>query len=176
MVKKFLIISFLYSIFSLVFLKTAWGAEPTPAGESAKIFSASASAQLKPKFDLRPLKLRIFLASKSSVLEEYSSDLIKIADKNKVDWRLFPAISGVESGYCKAYIVSTNNCVGWGGGYIPFKSLVDQAETVVSSLRKNYINDGLLTVDQIGSRYAADPSWSFKVKRNMSEIEKTSIL
>lgn len=175
MVKKFVIISLLYSIFSLVFLKAAWGAEPV-AGTSAQIFSASASSQIQPKFDLRPLKLRVFLASRSSILEEYSLDLIKIADKNKVDWRLFPAISGVESGYCKAYIVNTNNCVGWGGGYIPFKSIVDQAETVVSNLRKNYINDGLLTVDQIGARYAEDPSWSFKVKRNMDEIEKTSIL
>lgn len=176
MLRKFLLIAVLYSIFNLIFLKVAWGSELV-AGQSAEIEgTASSSARIEPKFDMRPLILHIFFAEKNSILKNHVLEIIKIADLHNVDYRLFPAISGVESGYCKAYIEMTNNCVGWGGGYIPFKSIDEQIETVVKALRENYINDGLLTVDQIGARYAADPTWSYKVKRNMSEIEKTSIL
>jgi hypothetical protein len=176
MIRKCLIIAILYSFFTMLFLKTAWGQEQI-AGESAQIeATASSKPTTKPKFDFRPLKLRNFLAHKNSLLEKYSFTIVKIADKNQLDYRLFPAIAGVESGFCQAYIVSTNNCVGWGGGYIPFSSIEEQIKTIITALKNNYINDGLLTVDQIGSRYAADPTWSFKVKKNMKEIEETNIL
>ncbi len=183
MLKRFLIISVIYTIFSLIFLKTVWGFEQV-AGQSAQIssfdvFSAEASRssflRLTPKFDFRPLKLSAFFVKNNSLLKEYSFYLVKKADEYDLDYRLFPAISGVESGFCKAYIFSTNNCVGWGGGYIAFKSMEEQIEVVLKALKEKYVDQGLLTVSQIGLRYAADSSWSFKVERNMEEIEKTGI-
>jgi hypothetical protein len=176
MFKKCLIIAILYSFLTLIFLKTAWGAESI-AGQSAQIQATTSSIiSEKPEFDFRPIKLRNFLAHKNSLLEEYSLTIIKISDKNHLDYRLFPSIAGVESGFCQAYIVRTNNCVGWGGGYISFNSIEEQIRVVLTTLKEKYVDDGLLTVDQIGSRYAEDPSWSFKVKNNMQAIKNTSIL
>lgn len=177
MIKKFSIIIVFYVILSFVFLKVAWGKE-TEAGESARLtndFQAQVSSQ-SPRFDLRPIKLEKFLAEKNSPLADYSSQIIKVSDDLNVDWSLFPAIAGVESGYCAAYIKSTNNCVGWGGGYIKFSSINEQIETVLASLKENYIDRGLDNVDLIGTKYAADPAWSAKVQRNMNEIEGTEIL
>ena len=166
--RKILVGILLYGVFSFIFLKAAYGV--SVAGESARL-----KGQTKPtitlRLDTRPLKLASYLRAKNSLLEDKASFMIKVADKYKIDYRLFPAIAGVESGFCKAYIVSTNNCVGWGGGYIPFKSIDSQIETILKALRERYVNDGLTSVDLIGRRWAEDPNWSYKVKSYMKEID-----
>ncbi len=176
MLKKALIFIILYSIFSFAFLRLAWG-KGTEAGESAQIESTNQTEEEPTvNFDLRPIKLHKFLRSNDSKLADYTAVLIKKADKYHVDWALFPAIAGVESGFCKAYIVENNNCVGWGGGYIKFASIEQQIDTVLKTLKKNYIDEGLTTVDLIGHRYAADPSWSTKVKKYIFTMKTVSIL
>lgn len=147
---------------------------------------AAASAMLKkekapvlkvPKFDMRPLRLSAYLSNKNSLLQDYAMQIVKVSDRYKVDYRLFPAIAGVESGFCQVYIFATNNCVGWGGGYIPFNSIDEQIETILQALRERYIDDGLTSVDLIGRRWAEDPAWSYyKVKNYMQEIDPTAII
>jgi hypothetical protein len=177
MIKKFAIITIFYTIFTFVFLEVAWGKE-VEAGESAQLETnlQFKEASPSPHFDLRTIKLRKFLINKNSSLADYTTFLIEKADEYKIDWTIFPAIAGVESGFCQAYIKSTNNCVGWGGGYIAFPSINKQIEVVLASLKENYIDQGLTTIELIGTKYAADPSWNFKVQRYMNAIEGTEIL
>ncbi len=177
MLKKIAFIAFLYSVFTFVFLTSAFGYEGT-AGQSAELQSVITLKNTFDElhFDLRQFKLQKFFELKYSPLKDHTLYILKTSDKYQVDWRLFPAIAGVESGYCHAYIKATNNCVGWGGGTIFFDSMEDQIDTVLKSLKKNYIDQGLVTVDLIGARYAADPAWSYKVLRNMNEIKETKIV
>ena len=176
-IRKFAVIVILYIILTFTFLKVAWGKE-MEAGASARLETTARLEEISPvpHFDLRPIKLQKFLTSKESLLSDYATFITQKADEYEVDWTIFPAIAGVESGFCSQYVKSTNNCVGWGGGYIKFSSINEQIETVLASLKENYIDQGLITVELIGGKYAADPAWSAKVQRNMNAIEGTEIL
>lgn len=169
--KRLFFILILYLLFSLAFLKIAFGKE-LEAGASGQlqIFRQKTAPTSFPKFDLRPLKLEIFLNHQNSQLAKHAQHIVFEADKNQIDWTLFPAIAGVESGFCRAYIASTNNCVGWGGGYIEFQNIDEQIEIVSQSLKKNYVDQGLTTTELIGLKYAADPSWGSKVRGWQNKI------
>lgn len=133
-------------------------------GVAASVTSAQA--------DERMLKLAAYLNAKGSPLADYAADFVAAADKYGLDWRLLPAISGVESSYAKAYKVGTYNAWGWGGGYTYLGSWGNAIETISKSLKERYADLwGAKTVDQIGRIYAADQNWSTKVKRYISEIE-----
>lgn len=66
--------------------------------------------------DGRAAALRKYLRDQGSPLTPYAELIVKEADIYKLDWRLVPAISGIESRYCRITPVDTNNCWGWRGG------------------------------------------------------------
>jgi hypothetical protein len=66
--------------------------------------------------DGRAAALRKYLRDQGSPLTSYAELIVKEADTYKLDWRLVPAISGIESRFCRITPVDTNNCWGWRGG------------------------------------------------------------
>jgi hypothetical protein len=56
------------------------------------------SAQQKAE-DKRIFRLQTFFTQKKSPLAESAKDFVEIADQFGLDWKLLPAISGVESGF-----------------------------------------------------------------------------
>lgn len=66
--------------------------------------------------DGRAAALRKYLRDQGSPLMPYAELIVKEADIYKLDWRLVPAISGIESRFCRITPVETNNCWGWRGG------------------------------------------------------------
>ncbi len=66
--------------------------------------------------DGRAAALRKYLRDQGSPLTPYAELIVKEADTYKLDWRLVPAISGIESRFCRITPVDTNNCWGWRGG------------------------------------------------------------
>ncbi len=66
--------------------------------------------------DGRAAALRKYLIDVGSPLTPYAETIVKEADIYKLDWRLVPAISGIESRFCRITPVDTNNCWGWRGG------------------------------------------------------------
>jgi len=130
------------------------------------------------KQDNRVVILHKFLASYNSPLTPYAQTFVTEADKNNIDWKLLPAIAGVES-YFGMYIppYSYN---GWGFGVYGtntrrFASWNDAIATITKSLREDYMDKWHANdVYAIGRIYAADPLWADKVSHFMDQINLLS--
>ena len=79
-------------------------------------YVAENSAQIKKgegvKTDTRKLTLKSFLKKEQSPLANYTEKIIQESDKNNLDWRLIPAITGVESSFGKRIPYNSYNAYG----------------------------------------------------------------
>lgn len=124
--------------------------------------------------DNRVLKLTYFFKSQNSPLGDYALDFVQIADKYGVDWRLVPAISGVESSFGKYIPASSYNAYGWNNGNYYFQNWPEGIETVTFALKENYIKRGANTVEKIAPSYAPPSrNWAWKVKYFMAQIKNS---
>ena len=81
-----------------------------------------------------------------------------------------------ESNLCKKIPSGTFNCLGWGvhsKGTLGFSSFEEAIEVVSKGLKENYIDEGLLTPEEIMTKYTphSDGSWAYGVNLFMNEIE-----
>jgi hypothetical protein len=162
---------FLSVLFALVFLILF------PFTLKAQVFTAGSSGvpkfKVEPesKFDYRAYTLRKFLAKQGSPLTPYSQDFIAMADYYRLDYRMVPAISGVESTFGKRIPTKSYNAYGWNGGRYVFKSWPDSIQIVSRSLRNNYVNKGAVSIQKIGRIYAPpSATWGSKVKYFVGKI------
>ena len=140
----------------------------------------SSSAKLAPVVNVRKnYALDTKTRAVRNVFEKYNSPLIdqaaifvKYADEFDVDWRLLPAIAGLESTFGKFLMPGSYNAYGWGGGRIYFESWEDGIRTINKALRENYIDRGATDVWSIGPIYAESPTWSVRVNSFMQEINE----
>lgn len=141
----------------------------------------SESARLKITYidqvaDPRVAELRSFLEKYNSPLAAYAQKLIVEADKNGLDWRLIPAISGVESTFGKNIPADSYNAYGWVNGAYKFTSWDNSIETVAKTLRQNYLDRGALSIDEIARIYAPpSTTWAGKVRYFMLKIDATPL-
>lgn len=138
---------------------------------------AESSARLKKEerkkewLDSRFIILGAYLREKNSPLADHVWEFILTSDSYQIDWRLLPAISGLESNYGKRIIPGSFNAYGWGGGYIRFKSWPESIRYLAAQMRERYYNRGLWEPERIGLIYAPpNPSWGKLVRRLMEEI------
>lgn len=131
--------------------------------------------------DLKVKILAEYFAKYKSSLEPYAQDFIDASKKYEIDWKLVPAISGVESTFGKFIPGGTSqyssyNAWGWGAATpdtaIYFKSWREGIFTVTKGLRENYINKGLTNPYSMNRRYAKSPAWGSKVDFFMKDLEK----
>lgn len=161
---------FLLFLLTLAFPSTG-NAEET-ARKSAELITV-----VKPVgADKRIKLLKTYLISKNSVLAEEADTFVKEADLNKIDYRLLPAISGVESGFGFALPYNSYNGWGWGiyGNNVTyFSSWKDAIKTISKELKERYIDEwGAKDVYAIGRIYAADPNWANKVTHYLDDMEQ----
>lgn len=161
-------------LFALVFVFIALTASPAQgvgfatAGSSAVLVSRPRQDQ---DADWRYLLLYRFLKNYDSPLTEFSGEFIKSADSWGVDWRLVPAITGLESFFGKRMVPGTYNAYGWGGGYIEFESWEDSIDHVTMKIKQNYHGRGLTTPLTMGPVYAPpNPRWGALVLSIMNKI------
>lgn len=134
--------------------------------------SAILSSFEAQKTDQRIVQLREFLAHYNSPLEPFAADFVTIADKYGVDWKLVPAISGVESTFGKFIPYGSYNAYGWANGNFYFQSWPDSIEIVNKTLREKYIDRGADTVEKIASIYAPPSrTWARNVLYFIDKIE-----
>lgn len=126
------------------------------------------------KKNKRVAALQKYLAKKNSPMQNNAEHFITTSQKYDLDWKLLPAIAGVESGFGKAVPHNSYNPFGWGGGKIHFESWSDAVDTVGNKLSKNYIQKGLTTPQQMQRIYAPpSTTWANKVSYFMQQIENT---
>ena len=142
---------------------------------SAQVFVAESSASLKinsARSDTRVETLENFLEKYDSPLAPYSQLFIQTADKYELDWRLIPAIAGVESTFGKRIPYKSFNAYGWANGEYRFSSWEESIEVVGQALRTKYEDKGAVSINQIARRYAPPSStWASKVKFFMRKID-----
>jgi len=155
------------------------------AKSSTFIGAANSNSQTQEKViveqaDSRPEALAEFIARYNpKLLEEeptFNQALVDIADKYKIDFRLLPAISMKESGLCKVIPDNSYNCLGLGvhsQGTWEFDSYEENFDAAARILKKNYIDIGLVTPEEIMTKYtpsSPNGEWAKGVNQFMSEI------
>lgn len=123
-------------------------------------------------YDYRVDNLKKFLEKYDSPLAFYASDFVAFADANGLDYRLVPAISGVESTFGKRIPYNSFNAYGWANGDYKFTSWTDSIEHVSETLKNSYIDKGAPTIAQIAKRYAPpSKTWGNGVKFFVGKID-----
>jgi hypothetical protein len=126
--------------------------------------------------DARVLLVSNFLRKYDSPLLPFANQIIEISDKYHLDYRLLVAIAMQESGLCKKIPPLSHNCWGYGiyGDLVTrFSSYPEGMETVARGLKKNYIDQGLNTPEEIMAKYTppSQGSWAVGVNRVMNALE-----
>ncbi len=119
----------------------------------------------------RFLELLSYLNRQNSPLADYSWFFIRQADFWGVDWRLLPAISGIESSFGRVMISGSHNAYGWGGGHIEFANWRESIDWVNWGLRTGYYDRGLVSPRDIGPVWAPPSThWGRSVALIMTQI------
>jgi hypothetical protein len=127
--------------------------------------------------DARPEIIRQYLAYYDSPITPYADEIVKTADKYKLDYRLIVAIAQQESNLCKVIPPGSYNCWGWGinsESNLGFDSFQDGIDTVSRGLRTQYLDEGLKTVNDIMSKYnpiSPGGAWAKGVSEFMDQME-----
>lgn len=126
--------------------------------------------------DARPEIVRQYLEFYNSPLTPYANEIVQVADKYGIDFRFIPAIAQQESNLCHVIPPGSYNCWGWGitsVSSLGFNSYSDAIDTVSKGLKNNYIDEGLVTPDEIMTKYtpSSNGSWAHGVNEFMSEMK-----
>ena len=167
------------NLFILAALMTASFIPKPVQAQEEKLIMAGVSGVLKTEpiqLDNRVEKLTLFLEKYDSPLVPYAETFVFMADKYQIDWKLLPAITGVESTFGKQIPFNSYNAYGWNNGNYRFQSWEDSIEIVSKALKEKYYNRGLDNPYKIGRVYAPpSPFWGNRVNNFMKMIEPISI-
>ena len=100
-----------------------------------------------PQADARRTLIKEFFLKNNSPAHEYAQDFLTAADLNRLDWRLLPSLSLVESGGGKE--ARNNNIFGWGNCKVHFRTTRDGIYQVAASLRSSYLYRGKANLNEI---------------------------
>lgn len=155
-----------FSIFiSLIFANSKVLASPAVETPSLQIEAK--------RLDEQAQVLSQYLASYDSPLQYHAQDFIDAANEYNLDWKLIPAIAGVESTFGR-FIPGGYNAWGWGvygNQAIYFKSWREGIFEVARGLRENYLDQGLMNPYQINRVYTQSPSWGRKVAYFIKDLD-----
>ncbi len=165
--KNYLISSLLFTVF--VFTNAA-----SVRAENIAISSAALSLNNSSNvgYDYRTQNLRKFLLKYNSPLADYADEFVAYADKNDLDYRLVPAITGVESTFGKHIPVNSYNAYGWANGDYRFESWEDSIAHVSEVLKTKYFDKGADSIYEIARIYAPpSTTWGSKVTYFVNKID-----
>ncbi len=135
------------------------------------VFDGMTLSELGKKLDL----------SLNSTLSGYGNTFAKYSIEYGVDPYLAVSISLLETGCtwnCSTLVKQCNNVGGMkgkggcnGGSYATFSSLEEGIEAMISNLSRNYIQKGLITPEQINTKYAESSTWATKVNNYIEKVK-----
>lgn len=118
-----------------------------------------------PSYEIKKQTIKTVMAKYNSPLTDSDIDEFLSQSQNlDLDPYFMPSIWGVESQFCRIIASGTNNCNGWGGGYLTFPTFKDNIKVTALSLKSNYIGRGAVTVEGVGRIYASSGTWPTKVR------------
>lgn len=144
------------------------------ASENSTSSNDASDEIISRKLDKEAQILQKYLAKFNSPMQDHAQDFIDAAKLYNLDWKMLPAIAGVESTFGK-HIPGGYNAYGWGvygTNVIYFESWTDGIYTVAKGLREGYLNKGLMEPYAINRVYAASPTWGKNVTYFMNDLEK----
>lgn len=175
MLKKIVPIVLFCSLFFSVFSVSTYAEEKAKSVSASLSLSSSASAEAYLSDDNRAEVLKKFLQQYDADLASSAQTFVEEADKNNIDWKLLPAISGVESTFGQAVPYQCNNAWGYNiyGDHVRCFASYDAAVTVISyDIRHLYMDQWHATdIYSIGHRYAASPTWAQRVAMFSDQIQ-----
>jgi hypothetical protein len=122
--------------------------------------------------DNRKIQLARVLSRYNSPLIGYVDEIVSSSDLYGIDWKLVPAIAGVESGFCRKIPYNSFNCWGFDNGSHTFSDYKSAVYEVARVLRLHYIDKGLTSPERMSSVYAPPSStWASKVRYFMSILD-----
>jgi len=126
--------------------------------------------------DARPVIICQYLRNYQSPMAPSCNLLFETAEKYGIDYRLMVAIAQCESNLCKKSPPDSYNCWGFENGATKFLSWEHAFERVAETLKEGYIDKGLVTPEQIMTRYAPPSvinggSWAKCVNQFLEEME-----
>ena len=169
----------IYFILTFIMVTVATLALPPVAQATTARTSAALVTPFEQKetvVDNRAEILEKFLKSYNSPLASHAKTFVEEADKNNIDWKLVVSIAGVESYFGQQIPPYSYN--GWGYGVYGnnvrrFESWDDGIAVVSHAIRSDYMDKwGATDVYGIGSKYAADKRWAYKVQNFISLLEQ----
>lgn len=175
MVIMFLLGSWVFMLFMIQF-----AAVPTVGAEEKTVTINFPQSPQPKKVDKRFVVLENYLSQFNSPLKEHAQDFLDAADNYGVDWRLIPAIAGVESTFGKRIPgghdpeYSSYNGWGWGvyGTHLTtFNSWREAIFAVTKGVKVGYINQGLTNPMEMNKKYASSPVWGEHVSFFLSDLD-----
>lgn len=126
--------------------------------------------------DSRVANLKAFFRKYNSPLYNEAEIIVKVSDEYQFDYRLLPAIAMQESNLCRVIPYESHNCWGWGiyGTTVTrFDSYEEAIRTVAKGIKKNYIDQGLITASMIMKKYtpSSNGSWAYGVNTFLKALE-----
>lgn len=126
--------------------------------------------------DSRVANLKAFFRKYNSPLYNEAEIIVKVSDEYKFDYRLLPAIAMQESNLCRVIPYESHNCWGWGiyGDTVTkFDSYEEAIKTVAKGIKKNYIDQGLITASMIMKKYtpSSNGSWAHGVNTFLEALQ-----
>lgn len=126
--------------------------------------------------DARPVIIKQYLEKNDSPIASYADLIFQTSERWGLDYRLMVAIAQCESNLCKRIPEGSYNCWGFENGDTRFLSWQQAFNQVAKTLKEDYIDQGLVTPDQIMPKYAP-PSvekggpWAKCVNQFLQELE-----
>lgn len=127
--------------------------------------------------DARPVVIRKYLERWGSPLVKYSDLIVTASDQNGVDPLLVVAIAQKESNLGKRVISDCYNAWGWAQTSLYtrcFQSWEDGIRKFTQEFSENYIQRGLVTPDQIMTRYnpiSPNGAWAKGVVQFLEDLQ-----
>lgn len=126
--------------------------------------------------DARAEILREYLARYNSPLVPLADYIVQVADEQELDFRLITAIAQQESNLCKIIPEGSYNCWGWGihsRGTLGFSSFEEGIRAVSEGIKREYINKGLTSPEEIMSKYTplSNGSWALGVASFLEDMQ-----
>jgi hypothetical protein len=138
---------------------------PLPMKSPVPVLPKKAKQPEKP--DARVLRLKKFLSHLRCPATNLAEEFVHAADDNRLDWRLLPSISVVESGGGKD--ARNNNIFGWANGSHPFRTISEGIHQVAYQLSRGPLYRGR---DLLGKLkvYNGDEKYAASVIEVMNRI------